>query len=608
MDLHPDSDPEIIVLSTSDAKSTPYPGVVSPEASRRARKAKPFIKSFSFLPSPPERELQNLRDKENPHSEILGNKTWQASYRAHSTTFDQSAQAALEALGERALARAAMEVLAKVLRYISANPRLGNHLVYLEFQIIRLGDIKLIKEFKEMRSSVVGRQMPGASVRRVYMAKIQGRESGHMTVAMYEGDGAEKAWNQHLANYESIRHPNILQLYGLVSSKGLYAMVFHDELIPYRQFRRRFEHLPVLSTYAMAYCTIIETTEYTEAVNYISNVFPKSSIVEDCKSQIWIRPRTGELCLDLVPGGPETTARLALWSRIHVSRLENVTLDAPDSEEIIISSLSEDQYHKACSRFPVAKLRSFQVSTEHPVGPGIFRSDSQYGTWVRITEPLVIPEEELHWDNYTGGVPGELLPDSWIRCDSGQACTFEVRLQLLFWQYEIQEAWLAQANRMFTELEKNVHVEDYVCAGDIQFILRCSPNKRHINPEGYLFVCPAQDLRTGNEAHANLYQWPACPAYWSLDPSGADCLSTEDAKILGFPTIHIETNVKGCSWDRNVYRGLRRFHEGKGHNPESREVARRLGYPLYEVLSDRVLFAARKVKPYSWCKLDPELC
>ncbi|KAF7337255.1 hypothetical protein MSAN_02278000 [Mycena sanguinolenta] len=402
MDLRPDSDPEIIVLSTSDAKSTPYPGVVSPEASRRARKAKPFIKSFSFLPS-----LRKESFKTSGIRKTRTRKYWETKPGRQATEHTVNKYSSYHITGGfggsggEGVGQGGDGGTGQGPTIYFGQPEAGES---SEFQIIRLGDIKLIKEFKEMRSSVVGRQMPGASVRRVYMAKIQGRESGHMTVAMYEGDGAEKAWNQHLANYESIRHPNILQLYGLVSSKGLYAMVFHDELIPYRQFRRRFEHLPVLSTYAMAYC----------------------------------------------------------------------------------------------------------------------------------------------------------------------------------------EAWLAQANRMFTELEKNVHVEDYVCAGDIQFILRCSPNKRHINPEGYLFVCPARDLRTSNEAHANLYQWPACPAYWSLDPSGADCLSTEDAKILGFPTIHIETNVKGCSWDRSVYRGLRRFHEGKGHNPESREAARRLGYPLYEVLSDRV--------------------
>ncbi|KAJ6464510.1 hypothetical protein C8R45DRAFT_785902, partial [Mycena sanguinolenta] len=80
--------------------------------------------------------------------------------------------------------------------------------------------------------------------------------------------------------------------------------------------------------------------------------------------------------------------------------------------------------------------------------------------------------------------------------------------------------------------------------------------------------------------------WPACPAYWSLDPSGAAAsrLSTEDARLLGFPGIHIETGIFGISWDRDVYEGLRRFHEGKGFDTDSRDIARRLQYPLYEVL------------------------
>ncbi|KAJ6464496.1 hypothetical protein C8R45DRAFT_795380, partial [Mycena sanguinolenta] len=72
--------------------------------------------------------------------------------------------------------------------------------------------------------------------------------------------------------------------------------------------------------------------------------------------------------------------------------------------------------------------------------------------------------------------------------------------------------------------------------------------------------------------------------YWCLNLSGADRLSMEDARNLGFPAIHIETKMFGRSWDRSVYEGLRRFHEGKGFDPDSRDVARQLGYPLYEVL------------------------
>ncbi|KAF7353116.1 hypothetical protein MSAN_01498900 [Mycena sanguinolenta] len=146
-----------------------------------------------------------------------------------------------------------------------------------------------------------------------------------------------------------------------------------------------------------------------------------------------------------------------------------------------------------------------------------------------------------------------------------------------------------------------------VCVDDVWFIIQITGE--HDIPEGYVFVCPPQDFCSGTECHANLYQWVACPAYWSLDPSGADRLSTEDATNLGFPTIHIETILSGGSWDRSIYHGLRRFHEGKRFNPESQEVARQLGYPLYEVLRDRMLFPAREVDWTGQCEQDdPSLC
>ncbi|KAF7330729.1 hypothetical protein MSAN_02445500 [Mycena sanguinolenta] len=175
--------------------------------------------------------------------------------------------------------------------------------------------------------------------------------------------------------------------------------------------------------------------------------------------------------------------------------------------------------------------------------------------------------------------------------DSGRTSTLDLVLDLWFPPFEARKAWLAQANHIFTELQELEHVKDYVCVYQVQFILRI-PYKHDI-PEGYLFVCPLRDFHTNTKPHANLYQWPACPAYWSFDPSGADHLSTEDARNLGFPAIHIKTIIVGLSWDRSVYRGLRQFHEGKGFDPDSREVARRLGYPLYEVLHDRVPFLAR---------------
>ncbi|KAF7353215.1 Kinase-like protein [Mycena sanguinolenta] len=577
-------------------------GIVSPHASTRTRKVEPFIKSFSFLPS--------LLRGSFKTSETRGTYT-----RKYSET--------------KPGRQAAERLVNNYNYYVDITGGFGGSggeggdqggdggtgqgpTVYFgqpqerepsEFRTIRLGDIKLIKEFKEMRSnaqlsvvsprwSAVGRQTPRATVRRVYKAKLEGRESGHMTVAVYEGDGAEETWNEHLANYESIRHPNVMQLYGLVNTQRLRGMVFHDELIPYDQFFRRFQHSPILSTYIFGYCN----TEFWEATKYIGDVMALLPM-NPMSLPGWIQPQTGQFCLDLAQGGANEGYNS--WD-IDIHRLENISLDAPYSEDTIISSLSEDPYHELCSHPSIARYHWFQVSTGHPIGPGIFRTDSQHGTCVRITEPLqILPEEKPHWDNYTKEAPGELLPNLWIRYDFPRMFALKLELNLWFPSLQIQKAWLAQASHIFAELQEREHIKDYVCIDRVCFMLQITDE--HDIPEGYLFICPPEDFRTGIEPHVNLYQWPACPAYWSLDPSGAARLSTEDTKNLGFPAIHIETRMYGYSRDRSVYEGLRRFHQGKGFDPESRDVARQLGYPLFEMLGDRIPFLAHK----AYWSLDP---
>jgi hypothetical protein len=89
--------------------------------------------------------------------------------------------------------------------------------------MIPMGDIDLLEEihFKN-ETGVVGRHHPERTrVRRVYSAKIDGRKSG-VTVAVYQGDGAEEEssselsgnecsdkvwqeWCQDIANYMMLR-------------------------------------------------------------------------------------------------------------------------------------------------------------------------------------------------------------------------------------------------------------------------------------------------------------------------------------------------------------------------------------------------------------------
>lgn len=102
-------------------------------------------------------------------------------------------------------------------------------------------------------------------------------------------------------------------------------------------------------------------------------------------------------------------------------------------------------------------------------------------------------------------------------------------------------------------------------------------------PPGYLFLCPLADLRSDTPTSLRV---PDCPAYWSLDPSGVEHLTTEEAQALGLPIIVVEMEVIGDSWDGSVYAGLRQFHQGKGFDPDTQDLARHLGYPLFWVSSD----------------------
>jgi hypothetical protein len=74
----------------------------------------------------------------------------------------------------------------------SFRPIQGKSNNMIDFRTIPLGDINLQAEIDLNRGSrVVDRTRDRGSVRRVYSARVMGLE-GNMTVAMYQGDGAEE--------------------------------------------------------------------------------------------------------------------------------------------------------------------------------------------------------------------------------------------------------------------------------------------------------------------------------------------------------------------------------------------------------------------------------
>ncbi|KAJ7809793.1 hypothetical protein B0H14DRAFT_2607840 [Mycena olivaceomarginata] len=454
------------------------------------------------------------------------------------------------------------------------------------FRTIRLGDINLLRELRLNRQSGgVSRSSSVASVRHMYSAEVHGRD---MTVAIYQGNGAEEEWRQNLENYDdAVRHPNVLQLYGLVNTSRLSAMVFHNDLVPYMEFVNRLQHSPFLSTYIRGTCcaefyvraTVAGTNERSltydsqEAWTYIDSVkftnIPGMIGYHQCT--FFVRVRTGQLVIDLsLDPEQEPDFEFIPWKYNFKARKK--------LECRVVLRSTED--HQFCITHSLA-VEARASHWKHG-----WRTAKMRFSWSPEGELCITRPPALHWNDSEWGYTWEtdrVMANGWIRLNSRDAKNLDIEISM---HVEINsEAWLTQANHLFN-LRQSSTFENYVLVTDVLFNLRCINNNQKTSQfEGYLFLCPEDDFQTGLSS----YQWPHRPAYWSLDPSGVDPLTVEDAKNLGFDTIHIETFVDGISWDDTVYHGLRRFYAGKGFDPDSQDLARLLGYPLFEPASGPIV-------------------
>ncbi|KAJ7036910.1 hypothetical protein C8F04DRAFT_457136 [Mycena alexandri] len=87
-----------------------------------------------------------------------------------------------------------------IMKNYYAAPNVAPH-----FRIIPMGDINLQKELMVNKELwLLGRRRERNCVRRVYSATIDGRKS-NVTVAVYQGEGAEEDWQKDTEMYMSVR-------------------------------------------------------------------------------------------------------------------------------------------------------------------------------------------------------------------------------------------------------------------------------------------------------------------------------------------------------------------------------------------------------------------
>ncbi|KAF7377058.1 hypothetical protein MSAN_00123900 [Mycena sanguinolenta] len=325
--------------------------------------------------------------------------------------------------------------------------------------------------------------------------------------------------------------------------------------------------------------TYRKNQDFTEAFNYLYSAFQRAFFSPDCTN--WIRRSTGRLCTELTPSSVDLFIRPSQSELPALSRIYPVGACA-ETIRTFIDSLTLEQYHNICG-WNLGQNRHFDLSasTTANIGAVFHCSIDPLEDSVEIAffPSLVAP----YLDNWTisGGI-GEVMPNGWTGFQSGEVLNNTLSISLyILWDAD-DHTWLSQANHIFCCLNIVSNFEDYVFVDGICFHLHVSRTTGD-PPEGFLFLCPREHFQTGPSS----VRFPACTAYWSLDPSGTDRLSLEEATRLGFPSFELTIEADGYSWDASVYEGLRQFHQAKGFDPYSQDVTRHLGHPFYQLSSER---------------------
>ncbi|KAF8214436.1 hypothetical protein K438DRAFT_1801404 [Mycena galopus ATCC 62051] len=119
-----------------------------------------------------------------------------------------------------------------------------------------MGDLDLKHEILQNTGSRVARRRRGqSSVRRMYSVHLHGSNSA-MTAVLYQGAHAEQQCRAEISRYSELRHPYLLQLYGIANTGGVHAAVFHDDLISHVAFWQQYtnSHFATLFFWACMVC------------------------------------------------------------------------------------------------------------------------------------------------------------------------------------------------------------------------------------------------------------------------------------------------------------------------------------------------------------------
>ncbi|KAF9256449.1 hypothetical protein L218DRAFT_881672 [Marasmius fiardii PR-910] len=78
--------------------------------------------------------------------------------------------------------------------------------------------------------------------------------------------------------------------------------------------------------------------------------------------------------------------------------------------------------------------------------------------------------------------------------------------------------------------------------------------------------------------------------FWSFDAEGKSRISNRKRRYLGLPTRRLTYKHRvnhTVSWPTSTYKGIHQWQLSRGFDPNTTDFARFLGYPAFEIMSQR---------------------
>ncbi|KAJ7057449.1 hypothetical protein C8F01DRAFT_332622 [Mycena amicta] len=430
----------------------------------------------------------------------------------------------------------------------------------LDFRTIPLGDIDLQAELGAESSGYLHphrRERSVRVVRTMYSAKVEGRE---MTAVLYQGDEqAKEDWMKEVKNMSSVRHPNLLQLFGIASSGRTHVAIYHGGLISMDHMLHYHRDNPMMRVNIRVQLS----AEFRPAFDSLMRlVHDRHGPRFGPSLSYFFRTSTGRLCIAVDPSGYDT---------IYPPPIRFLIQQLWPSNPVNLSSLVEsapiDQLHRFISYTSGQQWLQHQLMTPHPT---LFAVTSG-GSYVALAM-LNSYRYPVQWKDRTTLLPVEStrLRNGWERYSigpekAGQRVQISNRLL-----YMMDTIWWSQAGHIFNLLNIRDKFDSYFLAYGPPQVEFTVPEGA---PNGYLFYVPPLQKKP--------FQF-----FWSLDPLGREQLSWKEARTRGFPRLIFSKNGYRQQWDTSMYEEVRAIHIAKGFDPDSQDIARHLGYPLFELVSD----------------------